>query len=113
MAEFKRRDSRKPSGGRNNSGGRRFDSRGSGRFDRRGSGGFSRRIERTEVTCDACKKRCEVPFKPSSDKPIYCDDCFRKESPKRDSGSRSNNSSRELSEINNKLDKIMEALEID
>lgn len=31
------------------------------------------------AVCDECKKSCEVPFRPSSDKPVYCNDCFRKE----------------------------------
>ena len=33
-------------------------------------------VEMTKVTCSTCKVRCEVPFKPTSSKPIYCDDCF-------------------------------------
>lgn len=31
------------------------------------------------AVCDECKKNCEVPFRPSGDKPVYCSDCFRKE----------------------------------
>ena len=30
------------------------------------------------ATCAACGKETEVPFKPMSDKPIYCSDCFKK-----------------------------------
>ena len=30
------------------------------------------------VTCAACGKATEVPFKPRSDKPVYCNDCFQK-----------------------------------
>ncbi|MBT4539072.1 hypothetical protein HOI26_04415 [Candidatus Woesearchaeota archaeon] len=82
-------------------GGRNSDRRGS---DRRGSD----RPEMTKVTCDSCGKRCEVPFKPTSNKPIYCSDCFRKESSPRSSGS----GSKDLAEINKKLDKIMDALDI-
>ncbi len=26
--------------------------------------------------CASCKKSCEVPFRPSGDKPVYCRDCF-------------------------------------
>jgi|SRR3989344_1104728 len=70
---------------------------------------FSRdrpQLEMHEVTCDKCGKKCEVPFKPSSNKPVYCSDCFRKESPSRDS-------SGELEQINKKLDKILRALKIE
>lgn len=30
------------------------------------------------ATCSTCHKPCEVPFKPSSDKPVYCSACFGK-----------------------------------
>jgi len=32
----------------------------------------------TRVTCSDCSKECEVPFKPSGDRPIYCRECFSK-----------------------------------
>jgi CxxC-x17-CxxC domain-containing protein len=28
------------------------------------------------ATCSECGKSCEVPFRPSSDKPVYCSTCF-------------------------------------
>ncbi|MSU56184.1 MAG: hypothetical protein EXS51_02660 [Candidatus Taylorbacteria bacterium] len=28
--------------------------------------------------CADCRKSCQVPFRPSGDKPIYCKDCFMK-----------------------------------
>jgi CxxC-x17-CxxC domain-containing protein len=28
--------------------------------------------------CADCKKECEVPFKPSGERPVYCKDCFSK-----------------------------------
>ncbi|MDO8517459.1 MAG: hypothetical protein Q7S33_05035 [Nanoarchaeota archaeon] len=108
------------SGSRGGFGGR--DSRG---FRDRDSGSFERkRLEMHEVTCDRCKKQCEVPFKPTGDKPVFCRDCFGKEG---DSGSnsRSNFDSRnkntnvpvagisqeQFKQINAKLDKIIEFLE--
>ena len=30
------------------------------------------------ATCAACGKETEVPFKPRTDKPVYCSDCFKK-----------------------------------
>ena len=29
-----------------------------------------------EAICADCGKRCEVPFKPTGDKPVYCSQCF-------------------------------------
>jgi len=42
-------------------------------------GGFDRRPrEMHKATCADCNKECEVPFKPSGDRPVYCKDCFSK-----------------------------------
>ena len=38
----------------------------------------SRRPLLYDAVCDECGKDCQVPFKPSGDKPIYCSDCFEK-----------------------------------
>ena len=29
-----------------------------------------------KATCSECGKMCEVPFRPSGDKPVFCNDCF-------------------------------------
>src|SRR3989338_3288291 len=67
------------------------DKRGGG-FDR-GRGGFSggnrpsyggnrssfgddRKSEVFKATCADCQKQCEVPFRPSGDRPVFCSDCF-------------------------------------
>lgn len=42
-----------------------------------GGGGFGGR-EMHKATCEECKKECEVPFKPSGDRPVYCKECFSK-----------------------------------
>jgi CxxC-x17-CxxC domain-containing protein len=42
--------------------------------DDRYSGG---RRESATVTCADCGDECEVPFVPRSNKPVYCNDCFR------------------------------------
>jgi len=73
----------------------------------RGGGGFGDR-KMHKATCSECGQECEVPFKPTSDKPIYCSDCFKKEP-----GSKSGNSGKDFAEINKKLDKIMKALDIE
>ena len=41
-----------------------------------GFGGGQR--EMFKVVCSDRKKECEVPFKPSGDRPVYCKDCFSK-----------------------------------
>ena len=45
-------------------------------------GGFRRDFggprEMHKATCSECGKECEVPFKPTEGKPVYCRDCFAK-----------------------------------
>lgn len=31
-----------------------------------------------KAICADCRKECEVPFKPSPDRPVYCKECFSK-----------------------------------
>ncbi len=40
-----------------------------------------------KTTCSDCGKECDVPFKPTQGRPVYCRDCFRKHKPA-DSGDR-------------------------
>jgi len=115
-------------GGRPSFGGGR-DNRGGGRGGDRGP------VTMHKAVCDECHKGCEVPFRPSAGKPIYCNDCF---SSKRDDGDRaprrpsfggdrgekrdfSKSSSnqapvqddvkKQLGEINIKLDRLISALD--
>jgi len=47
--------------------------------DRRDFGGRdSRRPVLYDAVCDECGKNCQVPFRPSGDRPVYCSDCFEK-----------------------------------
>jgi len=39
---------------------------------------FRDRPEMHKAVCDDCGKNCQVPFKPSNNKPIYCSNCFEK-----------------------------------
>jgi len=34
--------------------------------------------EMHKATCSDCGKECEVPFKPTEGRPIYCRECFQK-----------------------------------
>ena len=44
-----------------------------------GGGGYRDRGPREmfEATCSSCGKEAQVPFRPTSGKPVYCSDCFR------------------------------------
>lgn len=64
---------------------------------------------RTKVTCSDCGQECEVPFKPTSDKPMYCNACFGK----REKPLSSKTSEIDFDKINEKLNKIMKALKIE
>jgi CxxC-x17-CxxC domain-containing protein len=39
--------------------------------------------EMHKAVCADCKKECEVPFKPTEGRPVYCRDCFNKHKPAR------------------------------
>jgi CxxC-x17-CxxC domain-containing protein len=56
-----------------------FDKDGSRNAGRSDGGNRFDRFEEKQMfsaTCDKCGKECEVPFKPTSGKPVYCSDCF-------------------------------------
>ena len=58
-------------------GGSSYDSYGSSSYrGGYGSGGRGQR-EMFSATCSSCGKEAQVPFQPSSDKPVYCSDCFQ------------------------------------
>ena len=50
---------------------------------RRGGGGFGGPREMHDAVCADCKQACQVPFKPTEGKPVYCRDCFAKHRPAR------------------------------
>ena len=107
---FEEHRSRGGSGRGSRDSGRRYHSGGSS--DGRGRGD----VQMTKVICSKCGDECEVPFKPQTNKPLFCSDCFSKQEggSKRGSGrSSSGPSNRDIEQINKKLDKIMKALEID
>jgi CxxC-x17-CxxC domain-containing protein len=78
-------------------------------FNRSGGG-----MELFDATCANCGNSCQVPFKPTGQKPVLCRDCFKKndDAPRFSRAPRAE-SSDELAEINEKLDRIMAALKID
>jgi CxxC-x17-CxxC domain-containing protein len=63
------RQARKTSGGYSAGGGGGYGG---------GGGGYDRPARQMyPATCDSCGKQTEVPFQPTSGKPVYCSDCFR------------------------------------
>jgi len=84
------RDNR--SGGNRNFGRRSFGDRG----DR----------EMHRAICSNCGKECQVPFRPTGGKPIFCSECFEKKG-----GGSDSKKNAQLEAINTKLDKILAILE--
>ena len=107
--------------------------------DKRSDGGNSgkkysgRRLTMHKAICKQCGDECAVPFKPTSDKPVFCDNCFKKGGKPngdrfagkftpgkfaRSSGERSfarekapDDYKRQFEMLNDKLDRILKALE--
>lgn len=105
---------------------------------RGGDRGGNRDNPMHKTVCSECDKSCEVPFRPSGDKPVYCNDCFstrrgqegnapRKDfgdrGPKRDFNDRqaprndfkaapsNDETKKQLSDISMKLDRLLSAIE--
>ncbi len=110
MAHFK---------GTGNKLGRERRSAGSGRrFNKDHRDGFRPRdrderkqLELTDVICDKCGKHTKVPFTPTENKPVYCRDCFKKPYEAKNKATATPNLN-QLEQINQKLDRIMEALNL-
>ena len=60
-------------------GGSSYGSYGGGGGSSYGGGYGSSRPQREmfSATCSSCGREAQVPFQPSSDKPVYCSDCFQ------------------------------------
>lgn len=119
MGNFNRDDRR--------GGGRGFGGRDFGRRDFRG-GGFDRRggdRPTYKAVCSNCGRECEVPFRPTSGKPVFCSECFEKRSreaghdnfpdrgPRRsnfEGGSEQPQYKEQFNILNAKLDKILSIL---
>lgn len=62
--------------GGNRGGGRGFGGGNRGGGFRRPSFGGPREMHK--AVCSDCKQDCEVPFKPTEGKPVYCKECYPK-----------------------------------
>ena len=66
--------------------GQRVDGGGSYSSSGGGGGSYGGSREMFTATCASCGNEARVPFQPRGDRPVYCSDCFRSQSP---SGGRS------------------------
>lgn len=109
---------------------KKSNNRGGGRGRNFGGGRNDRRSQMHDAVCDQCGEDCEVPFRPSGSKPVYCSRCFDQQGGGKDrsqgkrkqfGGNRNdrrqdrqpkadNNLKREIDALSNKLDKIVELL---
>jgi CxxC-x17-CxxC domain-containing protein len=65
-------------GGAGYGGGGGYSSGGGGGYSSGGGGGYDRGPrEMFTATCSNCGREAQVPFRPTSGKPVYCSDCFR------------------------------------
>jgi len=112
--------------GYNNSDNRQSGRRNFGRRDF-GSPGGVRQMHKT--VCSSCGRDCEVPFRPSGDKPVFCSNCFEKNREGSDTrrfedrnfrkphfedrDNRPPQNSEQYNDLNAKLDKILAILTSD
>lgn len=110
----------------------RGDNRGGFKSEGRGFGrqnfGNDDRRERGPVTmhqaiCAECGKSCEVPFRPSGERPVYCSNCFESKrdgddrAPRKDFGRQnfardgSDKNRDQLETIINKLDQLIRSID--
>ncbi len=102
--------------GERSGGGRSFDGRRS--FNSRGTD----RPTLYKTICSKCGKDCEVPFRPTGSKPVFCRDCFRdnggnfsrpnfdNRNDNRSSNTESPQYKEQFEALNIKLDKILKIL---
>lgn len=91
------------------------------RTDDRGFNLEEKRLFKT--SCDTCGNDCEVPFRPTGERPVYCRECFGKNgTPRRDARfgrdaapaplAGGNANAEQFRALNAKLDLIMKALNV-
>lgn len=89
-------------GGRNNrSSGFGGDRRERPRFEKR---------QGHDAICGKCGKECQVPFRPTSDRPVYCEDCFEKGGKASKQNKDTGNLSEQIKALSAKIDRLIEIL---
>lgn len=81
-----------------------------GRSEGRNFGRSSFDKQMHEATCDKCGNKCEVPFKPTGGKPIFCSQCFEKNGNGNVGNRNTDQFKAQFDMLNSKLDKILKAL---
>ena len=74
---------------------RSFDN--SKRRDNNRDNDFHKEKSFTRVICSKCSKECEIPFKPTDNRPVFCKECFSKNDRKDSFGAKRENRSKERS----------------
>ncbi|MDP2683994.1 MAG: hypothetical protein Q8P20_02950 [bacterium] len=103
---------------RDSRGGSRSGGFGGDRFDKKERHRDKDR-EMYDVVCSECGKNCQVPFKPSNDKPLFCSDCFSGNKGGNDrGGSKGNNrgggtdeTAKQIKMLNEKMDRLISILD--
>ena len=81
------------------------------RDSKRGDFGNRERPRMYEAICDNCGKKFELPFKPTGERNVYCNDCFKGDGNNPTTKDSTNQCNKEQMEaLGKKLDKIIELL---
>lgn len=88
------------------------EDRGPSRYsDRKPSRGRFQERRGFPAVCDNCGNDCEVPFRPTPGKPIYCSNCFKgKDGQGSPSHTNSGISQEQFDALNTKIDQILQIL---
>ena len=115
-------------GGKSFGGGKKFGGGGDRGGKRSFGGGRDRgRAEMHKAVCSDCKNECEVPFRPTGDKPVFCSNCFKNDEKNKKVNSRFNSKRPyqggggsdssgykfQFEVLNSKLDKILGLLSLE
>ena len=85
-----------------------FGKRGGMSLSRPGARNYIEHKRMFEAVCDKCGNKCEVPFRPTGEKPVYCSQCFDKGGDTR--GKNTDQYKEQFEILNAKLDKILKVL---
>lgn len=66
--------------------------------------------EMFSAICDKCQNECQVPFRPTAGKPVFCDNCFEKTSDRSGRSSGNTELMEQIKLLNDKFDKLMNIL---
>ena len=120
MSDFKRSGGFGGRQSRGNFGGNRGGDFGKRRSEGNFRSGGNPSPIKFKTVCAECGEPCEVPFKPSGDRPVYCSNCFKnrenvrpdraKSYPSNPSNQSNSNVGDQLRKLSEKVDQILEIL---